>query len=164
MINDVTKLDYMLDTLKTQRDVMYNDSVNGKYELMHGLREKNHAVYNLYCEKYRLIWIDSHWNTIYEFIQKKLHYEPDKREVIDYFAENFRQFIEPKGFNNKELTKFFFDRLENEISIIKDMIELNDKHNENLNKLRNLSDIHKSEFEKIINQKLNEINSKKEGI
>ncbi len=106
MIDALTKMDYMLGVMKRQREKLYQDCMNGDYDLMHGLREELPNVYRLSCERYRLMWIDAHWNVVHEFAEKRLSSEKDREALYLYFAKNFRPFIEPLNFSNAKTIEF----------------------------------------------------------
>ncbi|HAJ97569.1 MAG TPA: hypothetical protein DCO72_07520 [Ruminococcus sp.] len=150
MIDALTKMDYMLGVMKRQREKLYQDCMNGDYDLMHGLREELPNVYRLSCERYRLMWIDAHWNVVHEFAEKRLSSEKDREALYLYFAKNFRPFIEPLNFSKENLSDFFFIMLRNEISGIEDMLNISNKHRHSMNELMNLQEIHWRKFEKKI--------------
>ncbi len=147
MIDELTKMEYMLGVMKKQRDVLYQDCMNTDYILMHGLREERQTAYELYSERYRLTWIDAHWNAVYQFAQKNLNTKKDREALYLYFAEWFREFIDPMGFHDENLSDFFFELLKKEISGIDDLLSIHHKHKNMINQMMNLQEIHHKQFE-----------------
>ena len=147
MIDELTKLEYMLGVMKKQRDVLYQDCINADYTLMHGLREERQTAYELYSERYRLTWIDAHWNEVYQFAQRNLNTEKDREALYLYFAKWFREFIDPMGFRDENLSEFFFTLLKKEIVSIDDLLSIHYKNKDAMNQFMNLQEIHEKNFD-----------------
>lgn len=155
MINDLFKLSMTLQVLKEQRHILIKDCTEHKYELLHGLRnDVNSELYKLYSEKYTILWLDYHWNRIISIINQYIEYESDKQEIIEYFTNEFKVFLEPEGYKNTYSTELFFILLKNKLSILKDLIAIADKHEKTLQELLNAIEKHRLQYDKLIKEKM----------
>lgn len=152
MVDELYKLSLALQTMKEQRNVLIKDCCeNHCYELLHGLRTyETPAVYQLYLDKYSIIWLDSHWNTVCSNIALNATYADDKREIVDYFAKEFSVLLKPYGYNESQHTAIFFEFLQIQLQTINDMIAISDKHELNLQKLLNTKEKHSIQFNEMI--------------
>lgn len=152
MVDEFYKLSLALQTMREQRSTLIKDCCEKHdYELLHGLRTyATPAVYQLYSDKYSIIWLDSHWNAVCSNIAKNAAYSSDKREIVDYFAKEFSVLLEPFGYKETQHTAAFFELLQTELQTINDMIALSDKHELNLQKLLNTKEKHSIQFNEMI--------------
>ena len=152
MVDEFYKLSLALQTMREQRSALIEDCCEKHpYELMHGLRTyETPAVYQLYSDKYSIMWLDSHWNAVCNNIEKNATYDSDKREIVDYFAKEFKVLIKPFGYKETQHTAAFFELLRIELQTINDMIAISDKHELNLQELLNTREKHSKQFEEMI--------------
>ena len=149
-MDNLTKLDYTLSVMKRQREKLWKDCLKNDYDLMHGLREEMPEAHKLYCERYRLMWIDAHWNTVTAFAEEYQLSEKERRDLYLYFAKAFRTFLESFSYGGDLPPELFFKFLKKEIQTVEDLITIKDKNKSMIGELKNLQEVHWGEFKKRI--------------
>ena len=151
-MDNLTKLDYTLRVMKRQREKLWKDCLRNDYDLMHGLREEMPEAHRLYCERYRLMWIDAHWNAVTAFAEAYQLSEKERNDLYLYFAKYFRTYVEQLSFPGAEHTVFFSSLMKNQIHFIDALLDVIDNTEETMNELKNLHEVDRSKYYKKICQ------------
>ena len=152
VLDEITKLDYTLGVLKRQRQKLWDDCLKGDYELMHELRRESSEIRKLYYERYRLMWIDTHWNEITDFSSERMLSARDKNAMYLYFADSFKPFVEQLSSLGGDYTEYLSSLLKNQIRSIDALLDMVDHMEERMNELRNLHEVDRIQFDKKIRQ------------
>ena len=119
---------------------------------MHGLREEIPEAHKLYCERYRLMWIDAHWNTVTAFAEEYQLSEKERRDLYLYFAKYFRTYVEQLSSLGGDYTEFLSSLLKNQIRSIDALLDVIDNVEEKINKLKNLHEVDRIKYYNMISQ------------
>ena len=144
-------LTFTLFTLKEARENLVQDFIKENPEIYHPMfqYEKSNEQMMLAKEKYILIWLDSHWNLIETFFKNQEIESTTQNEVRYRFAGVFLRLLEKFDKDRRDRASPLAIRLLKEkVNTLEQLLNLGDKHENRINKLRYDADRHKSIFER----------------
>lgn len=123
------------DTLKSNSpdlfDALYSDA--------------NSKVYNIKLELYEIKWIEIHWKKINEIIENSECSLSEKKEMISTFSKLYKDYY--SNWKYAELDNIIF---EERINILKSLISVNSKWDNNLKRMKVLFEQQKKILDKKI--------------
>ena len=141
-----------LQILEEERKKLYSQSKSHAPMLYSGLHEfETRSVRELYFQAYLIEWIDVHWNMLDEVLKRHPEYTVDERKCMTlFFAEYFSGLVAECS-NTGLLSKIAIpDLLKSKYKLLVSMIEMSDKWNENLNRLKIEKKKHREQFVRLI--------------
>lgn len=143
-----------LQIMQNQRKRLYDDCVQYEPTIYNGLHTSDSiSVRNLYFQSYFVEWLNMHWESMFEILDRHTEYSIDQRkEMTLFFAEYFSDFLsvcEGKG----TLSKFAVpELLKVQKKQLKEMLLSSDKWEQNSNRLRVQMKKSKEEYQKLIQE------------
>lgn len=147
-----------LQILQKEREKLCCDSVEHNPMIYSGLHEfESETLRKLYFQAYLVEWIDSHWETMDEVLERHREYSVNERRCMSvFFAEYFSQLISDCD-NSGLLSKLAIPGLlKTKRKALGNMIETSDKWQENSARLKAERKKHKEQFAKLIEEYENE--------
>ena len=151
MLSSKDTLTFALFILKEARENLAQDFIKENHEIYHPMfqYEKSNEQMMLAKEKYIMIWLDSHWNLIEKYFKTQEIESTTQNEVRYSFAEVFLMLLEKFDTDRRNRASSLAIRLIKEkIDNLEQLLNLGDKHENRINKLRYDADRHKSIFER----------------
>ena len=99
---------------------------------------KNSAVFKAYMELYDLVWLQTHWHKLLEYVDQNKLTGQHKRELLSVFADWYN------GYYGKETNKvsllsgnanWLGNLLEKEILVLEGIVDLDKRINERISKV-----------------------------
>jgi hypothetical protein len=123
------------DTLDSNSDILYDALYS----------DSRKCIYKIKLELYEIEWIELYWEKIIKTIENNSFSSSEKKELFSIFAKWYKDFI-----SNWKYTEFDATIFEERICILKELISINNKWEDNLKKMNLSFDRNK----KILNKKI----------
>lgn len=129
----------MIDIAKECRQKLADDIIGfvpGAYDTLYA--NKDSAVFYAYMELYDLIWLQTHWQKLLEYVDRDKLTGQHKRDLLSVFADWYN------GYYGKETNKVSLlsgnanclgDLLEKEITIWEGIVDLDKRINERISRV-----------------------------
>lgn len=140
-----------LFTLKEARENLAQDFIIENPEIYDPMfkYEKSNEQMMLAKEKYIMIWLDSHWNLIETLLKNQEIESTIQNEVRYRFAEVFLSLLEKFDADGRnQASPLAIRLLKEKIDNLEKLLNLGDKHENRINKLRYDAHRHKIIFER----------------
>ena len=103
------------------------------------------CIYKIKLELYEIEWIELYWEKIIKTIENNSFSSSEKKELTSIFAKWYKDFI-----SNWKYTEFDATIFEERIGILKELISINNKWEDNLKKMNVSFDKNKKSLNKKI--------------
>lgn len=154
MLNDKDRLIISLNKMKDMRKELIADVMNKSPDLFEGLHSTdNNEVFQLYMEKFKMMWLDKHWYSLNDDIQKNRYgelYQKEKESLIMYFSSYFKDFLSHIKSDTKIGSQIYMEFIKIKIHTLDDLISINDRNEKNLAQLKTDMKKHKEEYNELI--------------
>lgn len=129
----------MIKVAKECRQKLADDIIDRAPEVYNTLyAKKDSAVFNAYMKLYDLIWLQTHWHKLLEYVDRNKLSGQHKRDLLSVFADWYN------GYYGKETNKvsllsenanWLGNLLEKEITILEGIVDLDKRTNERISKV-----------------------------
>lgn len=122
-----------LEILKKGREKMVQDSLGDEApSLIDALYTTNGTeIHKLKMELYELEWIEFHWNLVIKEINEKIPLEQEKKRLLATFSNWIAEL-----FNEDENTDFDVLIIEDKISILREIVSMNNNWEQSLKRMK----------------------------
>lgn len=147
-----------LQILQKEREKLCYDSTKHNPTIYSGLHEfESESLRKLYFQAYLVDWIDAHWDTMDEILDRHREYSVNERRCMNvFFAEYFSKLISECD-SGGVLSKLAIpDLLKTKRKALANMIDTSDKWQENSARLKAERKKHREQFARLIEEYENE--------
>ncbi len=142
-----------LQIMREQREALCSASLNTGSGIYLGFHELKPEIRHLYFQHYLTGWFDAHWSTLESVLDRHPEYSKDQQKlIILFFAEFFTEFLENYDSSGIMAKVMIPDLLKSEQETLKELLEANNKWEENFNKIKIEIKKHDEEFRRLIQQ------------
>ena len=129
------------------RKILISDTLDSNSDILYDALYSDSSKYisKIKLELYEIEWIELYWKKISKILEDNSFSSSEKKELSSIFAKWYKDFI-----NNWKYTEFDATIFEERICILKELISINSKWEENLKKMNVSFDKNKKSLNKKI--------------